>query len=494
MIKRYGELLGLPGASAAVLPAALARLAGTMVPLALLLTLVRSGHSLAAAGGAGAAYAVGGAVGGPAIGRLMDRTGPAPVLRITGPLAGLLLVAAALGADRAPVGMLLAAAGAAGLTTAPVGASVRALWADLTEDDALRKRAYAFEATLSELLFILGPSAVTVLGAFTGPRNALLVTGVLLGGGAVGYGRAGAVRRRSAPHGTGDMSGVGTSDTGGKTGGESDTVGTSGAPTSGSGGPRAGRIPASGRGIAAPAVLLAIALTAALSSALAVAVTAALRAQGSAAELAGTLVALQSAGSVAGGLLYGARTPRGTTFRRYVRLLVVLALALATLPVVQRAHSAGLPPSWSLVLLGCLLVLSGLPIAPAGAEEFQLIGEMTARRNMTQAFAGVGSFIALGGAAGSAVAGLVADGLGPSAALALPAAFTALALLVTLAARGPIHRALTPGGTTSPAPAPPPPPLSSRRSSTPVPDQSRRSCHPDHSGRPHCSDHGEQHS
>ncbi|MFF8846687.1 MFS transporter [Streptomyces sp. NPDC015127] len=413
MIKGYLELLRLPGASAAAVPAALARLAGTMVPLALLLTLVQSGHSLALGGTAGAAYALGSAVGGPAIGRVMDRIGPSAVLRITAPAAGLALVAVAFGADAAPTAAVPAAACAAGLATAPVGASMRALWPALTEDAALRQRAYSFEATLSELLFIIGPSAVTVLATLIGSRGALLATAVLLGTGGLGYGQAAAVRRRRPRPRPGDAPVNGPKDRSGP-----------------------GRV-------AASAVLVAIALTAALSSALVVAVTASLRDQGSAPELAGTLVALQSAGSVVGGLLYGARTFGGTAYPRYVRLLVVLTVALAALPAVPLAHHAGLSASWTLVLLGVLLVVSGLPIAPAGAEEFQLIGEMTAQDKATQAFAGVGSFIAVGTAAGSAAAGLAADRLGPTAALCLPAAFTLAALLVSLAARGPVVRAVT---------------------------------------------------
>ncbi|MGW1289917.1 MFS transporter [Streptomyces sp. NPDC002586] len=406
MLRNYAELLRLPGASAAAAPAALARLAGTMVPIALLLALVQSDRAVAVASGAGAAYALGNAVGGPVIGRLMDRCGPAPVLRITGPVAGGLLTATALGTSSAPTGLLFAAACCAGLATAPVGASARAIWQDLTDDEDLRKRAYAFESTLSELLFVLGPSVVSALGWLLGARTALLATAVLLATGAVGYGQAGVVRRRA------------------------------GAP--------ARRAPRrdTRRGAAALSVLAAIALTAALSSALAVAVTAALRDQGSAAELAGSLVALQSVGSVAGGLVYGARSRGGDTFRRYIRLLVILTLALAALPTAVLAHRAGLSAAWTLVLLGGLLALSGLPMAPTGAEEFQLIGEMTARHRMTEAFAGVGSFIAVGGALGSAVTGAVADGAGSVAALAVPAACTCAALLLTLAARRTIAAAV----------------------------------------------------
>ncbi|GAA3487217.1 MFS transporter [Streptomyces cremeus] len=430
MFKSYVELLRLPGASAAAVPAALARLATTMIPLALLLTLVQSGRSLAVGGSAGAAYAVGSAVGGPVIGRLMDRIGPSRVLLVTGPAAGLVLVVTALRAGGASTGAVLAAAGAAGLTTAPVGASMRALWTGLTEDPGLRQRAYSFEATLSELLFILGPTAVTVLGTVLGARGALLATAALLGAGGLGYGQATAVRK----HGP--------------------------RPRSGAARTEQTRDRAGARRTAASAMLAAIALTAALSSGLVVAVTASLQDQGSAPELAGTLVALQSVGSVVGGLIYGARTFGGTTYHRYLRLLVVLVLALAVLPVTRLAYDAGLPAAWALVLLGALLVLSGLPIAPAGAEEFQLVGEMAAQDKATQAFAGVGSVIAIGGAAGSAVTGLVADHLGSAAALCLPAVFTLAALLVSLAARKPIIRAVAapevehtePPASTSPAP------------------------------------------
>ncbi|WP_331728450.1 MFS transporter [Streptomyces sp. NBC_00158] len=430
MVKAYLELLRLPGASAAAVPAALARLAGTMVPIALLLACVQSGRSLAAGAAAGAAYAVGSAVGGPFTGRLMDRAGPSRVLRVTGPLAGLTLAAAALAAAGAPAAAVPAAACAAGLATAPVGASMRALWPSLTEDAALRQRAFSFEATLSELLFILGPTAVTVLATLTGARGALLATAVLLGAGGLAYGQAPAVRARAGRPAT-----------------------TSGGADPSKAAPEPATEPAPVRA-AATAVLVAIALTAALSSGLVVAVTASLRDQGSAPELAGTLVALQSAGSVAGGLLYGARTFGGTTYGRYLRLLIVLTLALAALPAV-RALAPGLPAGWALALLGVLLVLSGLPMAPAGAEEFQLIGEMTAQSKATQAFAGVGSFIALGGAAGSALTGLVADRAGPGAALCMPAAFTLAALLLSLAARRAITRAVSPAPAPAPTPAAP---------------------------------------
>lgn len=277
---------------------------------------------------------------------------------------------------------------------------MRALWPRLTDDETLRQRAYSFEATLTEFLYIAGPSLITLLAATIGAFEALLVAAVVMASGTWGYARARVVRDLRPAQAVS-------------------------APTA-----RRGRRP-----VAALTVLTAIGLTAALSSALAVAVAALLDDIGTRTALAGVLLASQSAGSVVGGLVYGSRHRSGTTYARYIRLLVVLTLGLALLPLASLAHG-----TVAVVVLAALLIGSGTPIAPAGAEEFQLIGDMTEDGRMTQAFAGVGSFIQAGSAAGSAAAGVVAQHLGASPALLMPAACTALALVLVCAARRPSRR------------------------------------------------------
>lgn len=404
LFAKYTELLRLPGARPAVVPAACARLAVTMVPVALLLSVVEAGRSFAVAGGAAGAYAVGSACGQPFAGRAMDRLRPAPVLRVLGTGVCVALACVAVAGVRAPVAVLFACAGLAGACAPPVGASVRALWSRLTEDEGLRQRAYSFEATLTEFLFIAGPSLITLLAATVGARPALVTAAVVMGVGTWAYAQAPAVReQRPAP----------AADKPRKRGAH--------------------------RPVAALTVLVAIGLTAALSSALAVAVAALLDGERSDTAFAGLLLALQSAGSVAGGLVYGAKLRPGSTYGRYLRLLVVLTAGLALLPLAGLADG-----TTAVVLLAVLLIASGTPIAPAGAEEFQLIGDMTEAGRMTQAFAGVGSFIQAGSAAGSAVAGVVAEQLGASAALLVPAGCTALALVLVVAARHPIAVATAP--------------------------------------------------
>ena len=71
-MRRYRDLLSVPGALRAAGPAALARLGYTMTALALLL-VVSDGHSYALAGAVSAAWAVGASVAGPVLGRVIDR-------------------------------------------------------------------------------------------------------------------------------------------------------------------------------------------------------------------------------------------------------------------------------------------------------------------------------------------------------------------------------------------------------------------------------------
>ncbi len=321
-MNRYRRLLRAPGAVRAAVPALFARLAGTMAGLSILLMVAGAGRSYTTAGLVSASYFCGTAAGSPVLGRLLDRYGPASILPISGVAASASLGALALIGGDGPMASLVTSAAVAGLSNPPVGASMRALWSTLTVDEEVRHTAYVFEATLSELLFITGPSLTTLVAAVVNPPAAVVTAALLVGGGAIGYAASPAVRAigprpvsRARPAGTG------------------------------------GHLPMA-------AALVAIALTAALSSALAVAVAAFLQDRGQPQALTGTLVALQSVGSVIGGLVYGALSRRGTPVRRYLSLLAVLTAALAVLPA-----AAAVPAVAGVVVLAVLLVISGVPLA-----------------------------------------------------------------------------------------------------------------------------------
>ena len=74
----------------------------------------------------------------------------------------------------APVVALAACAALTGATLPPIGACMRALWPSLLPGEELRDTAYALEAWLQELFFVVGPLIVAVLAAVGPPWAAVL--------------------------------------------------------------------------------------------------------------------------------------------------------------------------------------------------------------------------------------------------------------------------------------------------------------------------------
>ena len=161
-----------------------ARLPLAMFSIGLLVHAQRLTGSFAAAGLVTAAYAIALGLGGPLLGRVVDRRGQTPSCsrRRRSSLA-LLLVDRAAPRGRRRCRVLVALAAGIGLATPPVGACVRTLLRD--------PRAFAVEASAVELCWVFGPP----LGARRGRA-------VLDRRGARGRGRACCWpgRSRSPPH------------------------------------------------------------------------------------------------------------------------------------------------------------------------------------------------------------------------------------------------------------------------------------------------------
>ena len=127
-----------------------------MLGIALLIHARQLTGSFAAAGSSAGAYAVATGVGGPLLGRLVDRRGQTVVLLPSVlATAGLLAVAAALPAGT-PLPLILALAAGIGLATPPLGACVRTLLPGLVDEDTVRV-AYAVDTTAVELTWVFGP-------------------------------------------------------------------------------------------------------------------------------------------------------------------------------------------------------------------------------------------------------------------------------------------------------------------------------------------------
>ena len=126
--------------------------------------------------------------------------------------------------------------------------------------------------------------------------------------------------------------------------------------------------------------------------------------QGGHRTAAGVLLALFSFGSMVAGLVAGAVHWRTPDHRRFQTGIAVLAVAMLVLPFLH-----------DLVVLGALLFVIGLALAPSLIAVVSLLEGSTPRPRLTEAMAVFQTGISAGIAPGAWSAGLVADHAGGSA-------------------------------------------------------------------------------
>jgi MFS family permease len=387
-LRRYGDVLRAPGVGSIVGAALLARLPMGMAPLATVLLVRAAGHSYAVAGVVVAANSLAAAVGVPLFGRLIDRGGQTRVLFPLAVAYPAALLALALSATQgAPAVVLAAFAALAGATMPPVGSCMRALWPSLLAGSGLRDTAYALEAWLQELFFILGPLLVAAIASVAPAWTTIVVAAALAAVGTVWFALAQPVRAAR---------------------------GSSRGPS------RAGAL---GSQAVRTVMLSCVALGAGFGI-VEVAMPAFGEAHGSRAQ-GGFVLACFALGSLAGGLWIGTRPPARRLGVRFPLALAVLAMALVP-PLVAP----------SLPVMCVLMFLAGMPIAPAFAASYGLVDELAPPGTTTEAFSWLTTAIVTGLALGTAVGGVAVEHLGLTEAIALAAPCAGLAALVTFARLG----------------------------------------------------------
>ena len=359
--QRYGALLALPGARAPVVLSAAGSMPIGMFGLAILLLARDATGSFAEAGRVVGAFSAANAFGAVAQGRLMDRLGQTRVLRAAAAghlpaLAGLVIAAGA----GAQTWVLALCALCGGATLPQVPAAMRSLWSALVEDPGQRETAYAMVSIVFEVAVVTAPALVALIVALSSPQVAVLAAAALGAGAAVAFTATPASRRwRGAPH-------------------EAGWLGPLGAP---------GMRTVFG-------VLIAFGTAVGIVQ---VAVPAFADDRGSAA-VGGVLLAALSAGSLVGGLVYGARPWPGSLPRRLGVLMVGVGAAFALLSV------AGTE-----VALAALLVLAGLLFAPTTVVASTLLDTVAPSGTVTEAFTVLVMAIVVGTAIGNAVGGSIVD-------------------------------------------------------------------------------------
>jgi len=348
----------------------LARLPLAMLSIGLLIHAARLTGSFAAAGAAVAAFAAAQSLGGPILGRWIDRHGQARLLAAAaGCSSTTLLVLAAL-PPGVPVAAVVALAGLTGAALPPVGACMRALMPGLVDRSAI-DAAYVAEATASELAFVSGPPLTLLAVTMTSTAVALAATAGLLGLSTLGFAMQPAARAwRPAPRPHRDRSGA----------------------------------------LRSPAVrtlVAAFGLVGLLFGGVEVAVAA----TGGTAPTAtvGALLGLWGVGSLVAGLVM---TRIGGTPRHPARLVLVLAALSAG--HLALAAVAGAP-----VALAGVLLVAGAAISPLYAMVNAMVEDAAPRGTTTEAFAWLATALGTGNAIGAALAGAVAERHGAALAFLL---------------------------------------------------------------------------
>lgn len=353
----------------------LARLPWVTVSLLLVLLLRDADIPYGTIGVVTATYIISSGLAAPLAGRLVDRLGAALVLSVTAVVSTAALVGFALLADRLDGTGLVGLALVLGVGSPPLTSVQRAVLPRIAQGPALRA-AYSMEAALQETLFIIGPLGVVVAVALVSPSTALLGSAAIILVAVLVF--AFILRERGAPTGQ-----------------------------------RAHGFVLRSRRLR---VLVLVYGLMGLSFGIAEIAAVAVCERDGHRNLAGGVLAAWSLGSLCGGLV-AARVARGAPHTRLPRLLFVMTLLTAPLPL------------WAVhpLPLGLGLMVQGAVVAPALATVYEMIPQTAAKGLMTEAFAWASSCVFAGIGGGNAVAGWLVGSVGPSWALGAAALAPAVA-------------------------------------------------------------------
>lgn len=426
-MESYRQVLRFPGTVSVLLLGLLARIPfstlGLLLTLHVVLTLERSYFE---AGLIVAASTLGTTVSSPWRGRLLDRYGLRRAVVPSLVIQPLALIAASL----APYQLLVPIAVVGGMFSLPVWAIVRTSLSVLVPA-SLRRSAFALDSMSTELVFMVGPAAITIGALSIGtPVSLVIVSGLIVLAG-IGMLIADPPTRSAQvmlptklPPGLAASESAAAAQ---KEGFAEQRVAED---------LTTGQIPVvdphlkvSARAalltLGGMAALVATFVGSATITATDLSLVAILEDAGSTALIA-PIMAVWCAGSLVGGFIYGAAR------RTIGPLWVLLALGLLSIPV------AFVESPW---LLGLAVFFAGLSLAPIITATSESISRRVAEEVRGEAMGWHGSAMTIGAAVGSPLFGAVIDGLGPAWGVGSAAALATLVAAAGLAAMS-LRRAL----------------------------------------------------
>ena len=395
MLTTYRRALELPGAWQFSATGFVARLPVAMIGLGIVLLISERTGSYALAGILAAAFQVSAAAGSLVSSRLVDRVGQRRLLPWLALANALLLVAfvAAVDADL-PFGVQLLAIALAGAAQPAIGSMVRARWAHAARDADRLRSAFALESIVDELIFTVGPLLTASLAFQFALPLPLLVSAVVGLAGAIVL----AVQSSTEP-------------------------------------PPAGPIVLGDDARSAlrmPGMLLTVVGALGVGGVFGsyeVAVVA-FAEQADRPGAAGLVLGLWAAGSMAGGIVFGARRWRVPLPAQVLVLTGALCVVLVPAPFVDSIPS-----------LAVSTVVAGAAVAPALIAIFSLSERLVPSRLLTEGLTWANSGLAMGFAAGTTIGGAVVDARGTTWAFVLPCLSAGTSFVTAALGQGVLRRA-----------------------------------------------------
>jgi MFS family permease len=373
-MKRYGEILRVPGLIAVVLSQLIARFPGGMLALAILIHLQRQTGNFTVPGLVLAALSFGQAIASPVTSRLMSQFGIRTVVgTVLTACTITITIIALVPLDTVPaivLGFII------GVTLAPIQPAARAVYPTLVSREQLQSL-QSLDASIQEVIWIGGPVIVVALATQVNSSAAVLAAALfgLLGG--IWFLSRPEVARAQLERSTGRMGAV----------------------------------------LKKPAVMIVVVTGLLVVGSFGSIEAATVSAFGSGPDsAAGIVLALWAATSLIGGLAMG-HTPMGpwSLSRRLAFVALGTALAMFTLDP---------------VLITFALLLSGFGVAPAMTVQYAIATESVEKGDIPESLGWLGTGWVMGGALASAVAGIAIDTWGTAGGFAIGTAFAILAMIV----------------------------------------------------------------
>ena len=383
----YQRLFMLPGAKAFCLSGAVARLPISMMSLGIVLALNHLYDNWTIAGTMSAAYVLAMSCVTPFYARAFDRFGQARVGRLALAVQIVAMLAFAFAAlVRVPIPLLFALAIIMGLTQFSFGALVRTRWSyalrGVEDGEQLLNTAYAMEAAIDEIVFILGPILAAWLATSVHPVSQLFVPTVACGiGGTIFF----SLKSTQPPVIVEQVSVAAHDD---------------------------GVLP-----------LLAVFIVFNMSfTSFDVSITATMKSMGLEPFL-GLQLAMFAVGSCIGALVFGSCQLKGSHWAH-----MVMFLSLLTVGYVFFRLSMD-----NLILLGVFEILAGLTVSPTFATGNLIVKDLVPAESLTEGLSWVTTAGTVGTSIGSSVAGIVLDASNPHVGMMLPFIFTLASVPLALA-------------------------------------------------------------